>query len=41
MHAVFHGFRVAPKALFSVDEPIANSSMLVLPKRIASSARSR
>jgi hypothetical protein len=28
------GFRVGPKALFSVLEPIANSSMLVLPSTI-------
>ena len=26
-----HGLRTAPKAEFSFDEPIANSSMLVLP----------
>src|SRR5205814_9114642 len=26
-----HGLRVGPNAEFSVDEPIANSSMLVLP----------
>src|SRR5919197_1729326 len=26
-----HGFIVGPKALFSVDEPIANSSMFSLP----------
>src|SRR5436190_22389974 len=26
-----HGLRVGPKAEFSVDEPIANSSVLVLP----------
>ena len=26
-----HGFRVGPYAEFSVDEPIANSSMFVLP----------
>ncbi len=36
-----HGFRVAPKALFSVDEPMANSSMLVLPTGTASAAISR
>ena len=35
-----HGFLVGPYALFSVDEPIANSSMLVLPKRIAPAALS-
>src|SRR5690625_4821043 len=27
-----HGFRVTPNAEYSVVEPIANSSMLVLPK---------
>src|SRR5919198_4959716 len=27
-----HGLRVGPYAEFSVDEPIANSSMLVLPR---------
>ena len=26
-----HGLRVGPKAEFSVDEPMANSSMFVLP----------
>jgi hypothetical protein len=26
-----HGFRVGPNAEFSVEEPIANSSMFVLP----------
>src|SRR5438309_2047537 len=36
-----HGLRAAPKALFSLDEPIANSSMFVLPTRTASAARSR
>ena len=29
--AVSQGFSTGPKALFSFDEPIANSSMLVLP----------
>ena len=29
------GLSVGPYALFSVDEPIANSSMFVLPKRMA------
>lgn len=28
---VSHGFFTAPNAEFSLDEPIANSSMLVLP----------
>src|SRR5580700_9996543 len=36
-----HGLRVGPKALFSLDEPIANSSKFVLPMTIASAARSR
>src|ERR1700680_4793364 len=35
------GLRVAPKAEFSVDEPIANSSMLALPTKTAPLARSR
>jgi hypothetical protein len=30
--------RVGPNALFSVDEPIANSSMFVLPMGMASAA---
>ena len=35
------GFRLGPKAEFSVDEPMANSSRLVLPTRTApASARS-
>src|SRR5208282_5291740 len=34
------GFFVGPKAEFSVDEPIANSSMFVLPTKMAPSARS-
>src|SRR5437762_934007 len=32
MRAWSHGLCVGPKAEFSVDEPIANSSMLVLPR---------
>ncbi len=36
-----HGLRLLLYALFSVDEPIANSSMFVLPKMIASSAFNR
>src|SRR3954471_14933905 len=35
-----HGFRLGPYALFSVDEPIANSSMLSLPVMTAPAARS-
>src|SRR5437762_11390853 len=34
-----HGFRVNFTPEFSVDEPIANSSMLVLPNGIAPAAR--
>ena len=40
MRSRSHGFRVTLKALFSVEEPIANSSMFVLPMMIASSRRS-
>ena len=35
------GLRVGPYALFSVDEPIANSSMFVLPTMTAPASRSR
>src|SRR5271166_6917000 len=35
------GLRVAPKAEFSVDDPMANSSMFVLPITTAPAARSR
>jgi hypothetical protein len=35
------GFLVGPYALCSVDEPIANSSMFVLPNGIAPAARRR
>ena len=35
------GLREGPKALFSPDEPIANSSMFALPTKIASAARKR
>ena len=35
------GFRVGPNAEFSVDDPIANSSMFVLPMMIAPALRSR
>ena len=31
----FQGFRVGPQALCSVEEPIANSSMLSLPRMTA------
>ncbi len=36
-----HGFAVGPNAECSVDEPIANSSMLVLPRITAPASRSR
>ena len=36
-----HGFAVGPNALCSVDEPIANSSMFVLPRITAPASRSR
>src|ERR1043165_4606395 len=36
--SMFQGLRVTPKAEFSVEEPIANSSMLVLPTIIAPAA---
>src|SRR5262245_10314006 len=35
------GFRVGPNAEFSVDEPIANSSRLVLPMTTAPASRKR
>src|SRR5450755_2258676 len=35
------GLRDGPNAEFSVDEPIANSSMLVLPRMTTPAARSR
>ncbi len=36
-----HGFAVGPNAQCSVDEPIANSSMFVLPRMTAPASRSR
>ncbi len=36
-----HGFRVGPNAEFSVDEPIANSSMFVLPSSGRPASRQR
>ena len=36
-----HGLSVGPKAEFSVEEPIANSSWLVLPSSGAPAAASR
>ncbi|GIU89929.1 MAG: hypothetical protein KatS3mg010_1028 [Acidimicrobiia bacterium] len=35
------GLRVGPNAEFSVDDPIANSSRLVLPTTTAPAARNR
>ena len=39
--SVAWGLRVGPVAELSVDEPMANSSMLVLPTRTAPARRSR
>jgi hypothetical protein len=39
--SVFHGLRTTPKAEFSLDEPIANSSQFNLPRLIAPAADSR
>jgi hypothetical protein len=36
-----HGFRVGPKAEFSVDEPIANSSVFVFPSSCRPAALQR
>ena len=36
-----HGFETGPYALCSFDEPIANSSMFVLPRTTAPASRSR
>src|SRR5580693_10387029 len=36
-----HGLRLGPNAEFSVDEPMANSSMLVLPRMTAPACLSR
>src|SRR5918993_1416133 len=41
MRSTAHGFRAGPNAEFSVDDPIANSSQLVLPTTIASAVSSR
>ena len=41
MRVVSHGLRVGPKAEFSVDDPMANSSMLVRPNGMAPAAFSR
>jgi hypothetical protein len=41
VRVVSQGFLVIAKAEFSVDPPMANSSMFVLPIRIAPAARKR
>src|SRR5262249_1796723 len=41
IRAVSQGFRVVWKAEFSVEEPMANSSRFVRPRKIAPAARSR
>src|SRR2546421_514288 len=41
MRSCFHGLRVGPNAEFSVEDPIANSSRLVLPIRMAPARRTR
>src|SRR6187399_1945080 len=41
MRSTAQGLRVGPKAEFSVDEPIANSSQLVLPMKTAPAASRR
>src|SRR5215471_4394620 len=41
MRSRAQGFRAGPNAEFSVDEPIANSSQLVLPTMTAPAASSR
>src|SRR5947209_4205443 len=40
-HDTSQGLPVGKKPLFSVDEPMANSSQLVLPRRIAPASDSR
>jgi hypothetical protein len=39
--SVSHGLRAAPNAEFSFDEPIANSSQLVLPTTTAPASSKR
>ena len=39
--SVSHGLWVTPKAEFSVEEPIANSSMFVLPRLTSPAALTR
>src|SRR2546421_12859828 len=41
VRSVAHGLRVGPNAEFSVDDPIANSSQLVLPMTTAPAASRR
>ena len=41
MRSSAHGLRDGPNAEFSVDDPIANSSQLVLPTTTAPAASSR
>src|SRR3954469_18921422 len=41
MRARSHGLWVGPKALCSVEDPMANSSMLVLPRIGSPAARNR
>src|SRR5438309_6928210 len=41
MRSVAHGLRTGPNAEFSLDDPIANSSQLVLPTTTAPAASSR
>src|ERR671931_493256 len=41
MRSRSHGLRLGPYAEFSVDEPIANSSMFVLPRMTTPAALSR
>src|SRR5580704_14624309 len=40
MRVISHGLRVGPNAEFSVDDPMANSSIFNLPNGIAPAARS-
>ena len=39
--SVFHGFFTSPKKLVSLEEPIANSSMLVLPNNTVPASMKR
>ena len=40
-HSMFQGLRTAPKYELSFDEPMANSSMFVLPRMTAPAALQR